>query len=404
MEREVTDEALFSHRMSTNWAELPQTLRRRQKHRPDILSQFTDFSETSECESRKTDIKPVKIIKRSELLRKFEINDIKIERELSYDDYDDDYKSKNQLSGKLFQVRPKTNFPSMMMMMKNEYKNLSDEERKTNSPDSLLVKSSDSELSSDDYGHTDDSGAFLESQLSRYENMTNPQTNNNLKNKIKLINQNNIDDQSVDARILSNYETKIMSRKNNKEKIIVNKSTENLEQVKDNRKFFNSISPTTPTTTTSSSSYDYENIPRIDMSKININKNSSKQPTIEELRMEIGCELRNSDKKILTNVDNNSQTLEGLIHDMYNDECKKNNKISTIKEEKQDVSSVGGSKLSVREILKRFEELRIQNEMQQQADDKNNDKTLTTIKETLEKLDEKVKRSSNQVYIIYFIN
>lgn len=443
MEREVPDEGVFSRRMSSNWAELPQTLRRRQKHRPDILSQFTDFSEASECESRRIEPKAMnvrRIVKRSELLRKFEINDSKIVRGgISYDDFDDDYNKRkfennhnqdtNKISGKLFQIRPKTNFPSMMMMMKNEYRSLSDEERKTNSPDSLLVKSSDSESSSDDYGHTDDSGAFLESQLSRYENIkigkkTKNNNESNLKKKLNLNDFSGIKSDGGKKSSLSETRldfNKNIARKNTKD-IQVTKNSDNLDRVEESRKYSSAISPTsttppippvpptpiTPSTTTTTIAYEYENIPRIDMSKINISKSTSKnQPTIEQLRMEIGCELRNNDKKKLSNknsIENSSSQsidelrFEGLIHDIYSDEHKNNNnnKMTTITEEKQD-----GSKLSVREILKRFEELRVQNEMQQQTDDKNNDKTLTTIQETLEKLDEKVKRSSNQVYIIY---
>ncbi|KAK0085614.1 hypothetical protein PV325_004796 [Microctonus aethiopoides] len=462
MEREVTDgDGVFSKCMSNNWAELPQTLRRRQKHRPEILNQFTDYLDPSECELRSMNRKPTsmnvrRIVKRSELLHKFEMNNwekSKIDKKLSITT-DDNY----------HRVNP--NFPSMIM--KNEYRSLSDEERKTNSPDSLLIKSSDSELSSDEYGHTDDSGAFLESKASKYENMDRSMQVGQRGRFAKLFSR----DETCNERISNGKciitsqqqpnrkssgcsETRLDMNKNVTRKttkvdaihtaVIApsNQNNDYLQRTDQQRKNI-------------TSAYDYENIPRIDMTKIMMSNEQGKlaargtqrQPTIEELRMEVGCQLRNGRHSSASNenrdeaikkfcdstsptfssspsstnnnnniINNNNDTnnqssssaeeirLQGFIRDYYNNDQlsgnranaeRKKSKMETITEEKQD-----GSKLSVREILKRFEELRMQNEVQQhqqvQSEEKSNDKTFTTIQETLQKLDEKVKRSSNQI-------
>lgn len=176
MEREVSDaEGVFSRRLSGNWEELPTTLRRRQKHRPEILSQFADFSESSESEFRKVDGHSFnnvqRIVKRSEFLRRLDVNenvgknvDTKHDRRTTPDRLhinrlDEDYRRHyDNHETKLGQRRKSL----VNLANKFDLKSLSDEDRKTNSPDSLLVKSSESDLSSDEYGHTDDSGAFLE--------------------------------------------------------------------------------------------------------------------------------------------------------------------------------------------------------------------------------------------------
>lgn len=101
----------------------------------------------------------------------------------------------------------------------------------------------------------------------------------------------------------------------------------------------------------------------------------SRQPSMEELR------------------------LEGLIQDLYNSDqmsAKSNSerklgKMETITEEHD------GSKLSVREILKRFEDLRTRNDSHN--GDKSGDRTLMSIQETLDKLDEKVKNYQVETFI-----
>lgn len=91
--------------------------------------------------------------------------------------------------------------------------------------------------------------------------------------------------------------------------------------------------------------------------------------------------------------------LEGLIQDLYNSDqmsAKSNSerklgKMETITEEHD------GSKLSVREILKRFEDLRTRNDSHNE--DKSGDRTLMSIQETLDKLDEKVKNYQVETFI-----
>ncbi|CAD6241372.1 GSCOCG00002698001-RA-CDS [Cotesia congregata] len=293
MYREVSDvEGVFSRRMSSNWAELPQTLRRRQKHRPEILNQFTDNFDSQEPEFRKNESQPPmdvrRIVKRSEFLRKFEMNesehkndscwDQRSEKRLIYNDY-----KKTDFGPKFFS-RVNPNFPSMMI--RNEYRSLSDEERKTNSPDSLLVKSSDSDSSSDEYGHTDDSGAFLENdklnagqigQRGRIAKLFSREENT--KKSSSKVNSSVKHQEQISNRKSSSSE----SRKSVKDaQLVTNKSSDHLEESR-----------------RSTSSYEYENIPRIDVSKVlgeqpktRGTNTDRRHPTIEELRMEVGCQLR----------------------------------------------------------------------------------------------------------------
>ena len=462
MVREVSDaEGVFSRRLSSNWAELPNTLRRRQKHRPDILSQFTDFSE-SECEYRRHEL-PIqqssqqirRVVKRSELLRKYEDRDNAVQsnnywdkrkndKKLSVnssvnDDYRKHYETNNNNHN---DPRGRSSYNNVNRY-EREYPNLSDDERKTNSPDSLLVKSSESESSSDEYGHTDDSGAFLE-KPSNFDRA--PRTKYEMFNGTRINDQHHVSQKSRFAKFFSTAKDEVDSKrpkstiletgkldvnKNVTKKIGGNMNVKKNNEIFDENKFIESGPP----------KYEYENIPRIDLSKIDHRtfQNSSgckspasgrEQPTIEQLRMEAGCQLRNNkNSNKLENRDESVKKttcssptsatsssspslmssptgnrprqpsmeelrLEGLIQDFYNNDQttatnranaeRKISKMETITEEKQD-----GSKLSVREILKRFEELRIQNEMQNE--ERHNDKTLNTIQETLKKLDEKVK-------------
>lgn len=405
MEREVSDtEGIFSRRLLSNWAELPTTLRRRQKHRPDILNQFTDYSESSENEFHKFEPKSFsnvqRIVRRSEFLRKFEFSDLarkdvldsrkdprerRPTPESPFSRLDEGYWKHYESQDSKMAYRKKGNFIS-----RHEMRNLSDEERKTNSPDSLLMKSSESELSSDEYGHTDDSGAFLE-QASHSDRQ--PKTKKS--SFIKFF-----------AKDGGREKKKLDS-----EHLDVNK---NIRQGSEFRK-----------ESFGQQKLEYENIPRIDVSKLDqktflhpVLRANDRQPTIEQLRIEEGCELRNSknttalkntrEKKPIEQKprDEEPRTSDNLIQEFYDGERpngeRKVAKMETITEENAD-----GSKLSVREILKRFEELRTQttdatttcNDSETQNEDKTSDKTLNTIQETLKKLDEKVK----SYQVAYFI-
>ncbi|KAL0101782.1 hypothetical protein PUN28_019132 [Cardiocondyla obscurior] len=411
MEREVSDtEGVFSKRFVGNWAELPTTLRRRQKHRPDILNQFTDYSESSESEFHKFEPKPfnnMRVMRRSEFLRKFELGDLarkdildprrdpreqarRPTPESPLSRLDEGYwRPYTEIGDSKPSHRKKSNF-----ICRHETRNISDEERKTNSPDSLLMKSSESELSSDEYGHTDDSGAFLE-QASH----SDPQPKTKRSSFIKFFAKDG-------GREKKKLDT---------EHLDVNKNIkQNSESVK--KESFGQ------------QKFDYENIPRIDVSKLDqktflhpILRANDRQPTIEQLRIEEGCELRNSkntaalknprEKKPVQQKtkDEEPKTSDNSIQEVYDGEQiaarangeRKIAKMETITEENAD-----GSKLSVREILKRFEELRTQadgtttgNDNEVLNEDKTSDKTLNTIQETLKKLDEKVK----SYQVAYFI-
>jgi len=406
MEREVSDtEGVFSRRLLSNWAELPTTLRRRQRHRPDILNQFTDYSESSENEFHKFEPKSFsnvqRIVRRSEFLRKFEFSDFarKDVLDLHKDPrerrptpenplsrLDEGYWKHYDIQDSKLAYRKKGNF-----IGRHEMRNFSDEDRKTNSPDSLLMKSSESELSSDEYGHTDDSGAFLE-QASHSDRQSKMKRNSFIKFFAKDREKKKLDSEHLD----------------------VNKN------IKQSSEFFRKDP-------FSQQKFEYENIPRIDVSKLDqktflhpIARANDRQPTIEQLRIEEDCELRNfKNTAALKNIqektsvqqkpkDEEPRTNDNLIQEIYDDEQitrtngeRKVTKMETITEENAD-----GSKLSVREILKRFEELRMQNDAtttcndsETQNEDKTNDKTLNTIQETLKKLDEKVK----SYQVAYFI-
>lgn len=156
--------------------------------------------------------------------------------------------------------------------------------------------------------------------------------------------------------------------------------------------------------------FEYENIPRIDVNKFDKrstnDRSQSRQSYTTDYRQdddssstfksEIGS--RNQIRPYLFD-DPNRRSYESYIHDYYDTEAltysmEQRQKMETIDEEKQ----TEASKLSVREILKRFEELGTQKE--QQTDERSSDRTLNTIQETLKKLDEKVK--SYQVYKTLF--
>lgn len=412
MEREVSDtEGVFSRRLVSNWAELPTTLRRRQKHRPDILNQFTDYSESSENELHNLEPKAFsnvqRIVRRSEFLRKWESNDL-IRRDVSdprkdhhpardrkstpeslLSHLDDDYRKHYVNQDSKLGCRKKSHF-----IARQEAKSFSDDERKTNSPDSLLMKSSESELSSDEYGHTDDSGAFLE-QASHLDRAPKAERNSFVK--------------------LFAKDGKKKKAEHHDHHLDVNKNVQPSAELLRKESF-------------GQQKFEYENIPRIDVSRLEqksflnpIVRASQRQPTIEQLRMEEGCELRSAknttaalkvarEKKPtqLRPRDEESKVADA-IQEFYDGEQivmranageRKMAKMETITEENAD-----GSKLSVREILKRFEELRTQNEMQ--AEEKTGDKTLNTIQETLKKLDEKVKSCQVTIpsakFIIIFI-
>lgn len=410
MEREVSDtEGVFSRRLISNWAELPTTLRRRQKHRPDILNQFTDYSESSENELYKLEPKAFsnvqRIVRRSEFLRRLESGDL-VRKDIS--DYRKDMRERrltpesplNRLDEGYW--RHYDNQDSKLAYRKRnnfigrEMKNLSDEDRKTNSPDSLLMKSSESELSSDEYGHTDDSGAFLE-QASHPDKTSKTKRSSFIKFFAK--------DGGREKKKLDS------------EHLDVNKNIKQGAELLKKEAF-------------GQQKFDYENIPRIDMSRLDqkpfshsIVRANDRQPTIEQLRLEEGCELRNC-RNVVAASKNTRERKQPVQQKLKDDELKSNmikeddgeqivarangerkaTKMETITEENAD-----GSKLSVREILKRFEELRTQtdatmcNDGETQIEEKANDKTLTTIQETLKKLDEKVKSYQVAIPFVTFI-
>ncbi|OXU27999.1 hypothetical protein TSAR_007656 [Trichomalopsis sarcophagae] len=444
MEREVADsEGVFSRRLSSNWAELPQTLRKKQKHRPEILSQFTDMSE-SECEYRRVESsasshyqqnnnnnQPVnkRVVKRSEFLRRLENRNLlhlqhqppppiqyqsqtQIQQQQQFNrrsmpDYRLRYEAQDIQRRSLVNL-DNGNTTTHFSEKYNAKLHLSDDERKTNSPDSLLVRSSESESSiSDEYGHTDDSGAFLE-KASSFDNKKRSSGSSSKGKRFETeIQQQPQPQQSIPLR---HRFAKFFTKSSDEHKSSNGKSSESnkLDVNKNN----------VPTKKESLvHRFEYENIPRIDIAKLeqrstsscglwnksnngdNNNRNvSSPQPTIEQLRAEEGCLLRNRRNSTSSSMFGGEQQrsaeemrLEGLIKDYYTgDEARsvaaerKLSKMETIREEKD------GSKLSVREILKRFEELRSQNDSQL-MDERSSDRTLTTIQETLKKLDEKVK-------------
>lgn len=452
MEREVSDtEGIFSRRLSSNWAELPTTLRKKPKHRPEILSQFVDPSEISENESRKIEPRPFnnnvqRLVRRSEFLRKLDSNENgrnvdyrretgRIERRSDYSLFprvDEDYrKHYEDHDSKGIGGGPQRKKPEVG---KFDQKNFSDEERKTNSPDSLLVKSSESDLSSDEYGQTDDSGAFLEKASNREKGSRSEGQRNRF------------------IKFFAKDECKRKKKQEEQKKVSPLDTSNQLDVNKNNVKQISRIVDTKKERMLCQQKFEYENIPRIDVSKLDqkpylnpiastinsivnsANSDRQTQPTIEQLRLEEGCLLRNSRNAspsgplriIINNNNNNSinnnnnnnnkngvenvektsraespssakqcqngEDVNELIQDFYDSDQivgrvngeRKVSKMETITEENAD-----GSKLSVREILKRFEELRTQNEAQ--VEEKSNDKTLTTIQETLKKLDEKVK-------------
>lgn len=409
MEREVSDtEGVFSRRLTSNWAELPTTLRRRQKHRPDILNQFTDYSESSENELHKLEPKAFsnvqRIVRRSEFLRRLESGDL-VRKDIS--DYRRGIRERrltpesplNRLDEGYWRDYDNQDLKSVYRKRSNfmgrEMKSLSDEDRKTNSPDSLLIKSSESELSSDEYGHTDDSGAFLE-QASHPDKPFKTKRSSFIKFFAKDGNRE--------------------KKKQDSEHLDVNKNIKQGTEL--------------PRKEAPGQKFEYENIPRIDVSRLEqksflhpIVRANDRQPTIEQLRLEEGCELRNC-KNVAAASKDIRETRQPVQQKLKDDELKSNTiqelydgeqvvvrangerkaaKMETITEENAD-----GNKLSVREILKRFEELRTQSEATAMCNDgeteeKTNDKTLTTIQETLKKLDEKVKNYQVANLFVTFI-
>lgn len=411
MEREVSDtEGVFSRRLISNWAELPMTLRRRQKHRADILNQFTDYSESSESELHRFEPKSFsnvqRIVRRSEFVRKYEPGDLVVRNisdsrrdprerkstpESPLNRLEDGYWKNFESPDSKFAYRKKSNF-----IGRQETRNFSDEDRKTNSPDSLLMKSSESELSSDEYGHTDDSGAFLE-QASHLDKAPKTKKNSFIKFFAK--------------------DSGKEKKKSDSDYLDVNKN------IKQGTEPFRKES--------FSQKFEYENIPRISVCKLDqksflhsiVRTNAARQPTIEQLRLEEGCELRNSKNATALKsarekkpVQQKLKDEEPKMNDTTQEHCdgeqiiartngeRKITKMETITEENAD-----GSKLSVREILKRFEELRTQNDAtamcndnEMQTEEKTNDKTLNTIQETLKKLDEKVKNYQVTILVVYF--
>uniref|UniRef100_A0A0C9R272 Myo15a_0 protein n=2 Tax=Fopius arisanus TaxID=64838 RepID=A0A0C9R272_9HYME len=388
MEHEISEaEGIFSRRMIANWEELPQTLRRNQTYRPDILSQFTDASECLESEF--TDLSSgekapnfQKIVKRSELLRKYEIHEVK--RDSSNHVWRN---PQNKISSHEIPDRVKPNFPSMVI--KTEYRSLCDPVRKTNSPDSLFFKSSDSE-SSDGGGHTDDSGAISDNQLPGYDgrsikigmNRISCQKSGKIQNNNESHNRNS---SGCESRLDMNKN--ISHEVTTKKKDVYIKKLDGITgQIEKSHKHISLIQ----------SSCKYENIPRVDLSKA-LSKNHSKssqvqkrQPTVEELRMEIEHELTNGAKSPSSCDDDkniqranssrrNSQDfrIDGFFYSIHDKNTSKS-KIETMTQEKQ-----SNNKLSVREILKRFEELRMNNQAQQQLEEKNADKTVVNLPETV---------------------
>jgi hypothetical protein len=400
MEREVSDtEGVFSRRLVSNWAELPTTLRRRQKHRPDILNQFTDYTEYSGNElhrlpayEQKALSNVQRIVHHSEFPRKLESSDVarndtrKNTRECRAvqgsesppSRLDEGYWRHYENQEPRLAHRKRSHLTG-----RQEKRNLSDEDRKTNSPDSLLMKSSESELSSDEYGHTDDSGAFLE-QASQLQ------------------------DKASKAKRSSFI--KFFTRESGKQK----RKTE-FDHLDINKNIRQGLEPFRKESF-GQQKFEYENIPRIDMSKLDqkpllhpiARPSDTCQPTIEQLRLEEGCELRNSrnalasKRRPVQQKDEPSKPSDAIRDPLCESEQmiarangeRKTAKMETITEENAD-----GSKLSVREILKRFEEnLRTQGDVattysdsNNELDDKTSDKTMDTIQETLRKLDEKAK-------------
>jgi len=397
MEREVSDtEGVFSRRLVGNWAELPTTLRRRQKHRPDILNQFTDYSESSENElhryEQKAAVNVQRIVRHSEFLRKLESGDI------ARKDVSDNRKNTRERGAMRSPEGPPSRldegywrhcenqeprFPAYRKSQpvgRQEKRNLSDEDRKTNSPDSLLMKSSESELSSDEYGHTDDSGAFLE-QASHLDKASKT---------------------SKRSSFICKFFT---AKENGKQK----RKTEPDINLDINKNIRQSLEECFRKETFGQQRFEYENIPRIDVSKLDqksplhpiARPSDNRQPTIEQLRLEEGCELRNSRNAPASKRRPVQRRDEPSIRECHESERmiarangeRKTTKMETITEENAD-----GSKLSVREILKRFEEnLRTQSDVaatcsdSNELDDETSDKTMDTIQETLRKLDEKAK-------------
>ncbi|KAJ8681735.1 hypothetical protein QAD02_017527 [Eretmocerus hayati] len=453
--RDVHDsEGVFSGRLASNWAELPQTLRKRelQRHRPDILSQFTDIGSESECSEYPRSVGSFIYQQqqhksraprsgRSEFLRRLDNRNLlhlqhqhqqpslsyhhqqqqqqfnrrslqPIEQRLRYEAHD------------MQQLQRRRSLSSLEHQQHQQKTQMhgSDEERKTNSPDSLLVRSSESESSmSDEYGHTDDSGAFLEKNPPNNLNTVLPDVKQGHGNKLK----------HKFAKLFapSNKHTNVATNntsKPNPGEINGKSHVTNGNGLVQNGKKSNGHSP----------GFEYENIPRIDIAKLeqrnswksassssggsssnrdNCSPTSSKphqQPTIEQLRMEEGCQLRNqrnlqqqrpmfpggnpSNAALIREYQQHQQ----LFRQKSGDQNGRNssNGSDKMQEDESNGTEADGSKLSVREILKRFEELRSHNESQQQqanggsGEDKSSpDRTLNTIQETLQKLDEKVK-------------
>ena len=335
MEREVSDtEGIFSRRLAHNWAELPTTLRRRQKHRPEILSQFTDFSESSENEFRKVDSRPTnvqRIVKRSEFLRRLELNEIR---------RNDDHLEKNghrklipdqfyrpPSDNKRYYDEEKLGQQRRSHFAKFDPKSISDEERKTNSPDSLLVKSSESESSSDEYGHTDDSGAFLE-KVSNFEKGS----------RLKKYKNSILCEQGIHSngfiKFFAKDEWKRKSKQEERASPEINKLDVNKNIRKNSRtetpiaRFFGSNDVSKPKDLKKdylAQRYEYENIPRIDISKLepkalpgNFKESESRsatQPTIEQLRLEQRCQLRNTKNSVVSKQSSKAcnDNIKGLI-------------------------------------------------------------------------------------------
>lgn len=453
MEREVTDsEGVFSRRLSGNWAELPQTLRKKQKHRPELLSQFTDMSE-SECEYRRVDSSigyyqinnngqpgNKRVVKRSEFLRRLENRNL---LQLQHQPLPPEQIPPQQIPPQQMQPQLQQQFRRSMPDYRLRYEALdfrrrslanldngninfgekynakmhfSDDERKTNSPDSLLVRSSESESSiSDEYGHTDDSGAFLEKASS---------FDNNKRSSPKRFESEPPQQQQQSIPLRHRF-AKFFTKQTSDDHKSTNGKSAEPSKLDVNK---NNVQPIKPVKKENlSHRFEYENIPRIDIARLEQRSQSScgfwksnnrdalspvqqnHQPTIEQLRLEEGCQLRNR-KNSANSMFSSDQPkssdelrLEGLIKDYYSGEEAKSgvaerklSKMETIREEKD------GSKLSVREILKRFEELRSPNESQL-IDERSSDRTLTTIQETLQKLDEKVK-SYQVMALIFFLD
>lgn len=397
MEREVTDsEGVFSRRLHSNWAELPQTLRKKpQRHRPEILSQFTDMSE-SECEYRSLSgshyqsnnnnnhLVNKRVVRRSEFLRRLENKNLlhlqhpppphygpsvqpqQQQQQQPYQeqqnlfrrslpDYRLQYEAKDIRRRSLVNLE-NGNGNSHFHEKYSAKMHFSDDERKTNSPDSLLVRSSESESSiSDEYGHTDDSGAFLEKASSVDKKKQSPS-------------EKRIESEQQPHSITFRHR---FAKFFNKQSADTNgKSPEPSSKVDVNK---NNVQP-------KKEKFEYENIPRIDLAKLE----QRKQPSIEQLRMEEGCQLRNRRN---SNVEQLKSMEElQLIKDYYVDDP--HSMKGTINDADE------SSKLSVREILKRFEELRSQ-------PNDGGDRTLNTIQETLQKLDEKVKSYQVLMYIFF---